>query len=1351
MATGGEATVQVHQRIQVLPPSNFSFIPAEWTKWKRRFERFRVSSGMQQSQSQDEQVNSLIYIMGEQAEDIFQSFTLNDEQKKSFDFVMNAFESHFVVKTNVIFERARFNSRCQIEEELIEDFITSLYTLSEKCAYGTLRDEMIRDRLVVGVKDRKLSENLQLESNLNLTKAISIIRNHDNVRKQQKELFVQSQDLASTINKMKFQKPNTKNPVASYSPSYKSKRDICKRCGYEENHTESECPALKRRCQKCNKRGHFMKMCRSKNNVYSVEDYNNSENDEIDFLGMVKSSNKSEERWSAEIIINRSPVKFLLDTGAPVNVLPLQLFDKLFVREILEPSDRKLTGPSGERLDIKGVCNMNFKYGKESCEDKLYVINKVKSPLLSLKLCEGLKIIQRINFCKEVQVSTVNIGSEFPELLGKLGCLRGEYEIKLREGSKPSAIYTARRVSIPLLGKLKSKLQEMTELKVIRPVDEPTEWCSPLVIVLKPDGDIRPCVDLSKLNMCIEREIHPMPVADYTLAQLGGAKYFSKLDTKSGFWQVKLSKKSQVLTTFLTPMGRFCFQRLPFGISSAPEYFQRQIQRILEGIPGCVSQTDDILVYGRSMLEHDVNLRKVLKRLARAGVTLNKNKCQIGTTSVIFLGHLIDEKGIHPSDSKVKAVENFPRPDNISSLRQFLGLINYLGKFIPNLSTISEPLNVLLKSNSEFTWNEAQQTSFERLKAIVTSEPVLKVYDTRHRTMISSDASSYGLGAVIKQYDDRGKWRPVAYASRTLTSSEKNYAQIEKEALGIVWAVNEKFRDYVRGMEFEIETDHKPLLSIMKSKNLDDLTPRLQKFRMRLMAYKFTIQYTPGKQLIMADALSRNPVAEEVIVNDDDLDTFVNQIVDKLPASEGRLQEIREAQLKDENLMMVEQYTKQGWPCKSKINPDLKMYWDHRYSFSVNEGLLMYGSRIVIPLSMKNEIIQRLHKGHLGLGKTQSRMKQSVWWPNCKNDLENFVKRCLVCIKERIPRHEPMIPSAFPKRPWHTLGADLCYFKGKNYLVVSDYFSRYLEVEILENQSSSCVCKKLESILARHGKPNIVKTDNGPQFKSPDFRKLAKDWEFVHITSSPRFPQSNGFAESMVKVAKSLLKKNENLHQALLEYRSTPLANGFSPSELLMNRKLRSSVPIIESKLLPRKQNMNELCKTEQIRIEKAAKNFNKHHGVYLRENFEPGDVVWVRDLKRWGKIQRLADTPRSYIVTTDNMEIRRNAFHLNNAYRKDVPKDQEITNDDYYNKLNISDEIPGLSTDHHTDHADNSNLIPLEIGQPSDETSIERREDGLENNATSLKETTPLDRINKTRAGRVIKKPKQLDGFEMY
>ncbi|GBN50696.1 Retrovirus-related Pol polyprotein from transposon 17.6 [Araneus ventricosus] len=440
--------------------------------------------------------------------------------------------------------------------------------------------------------------------------------------------------------------------------------------------------------------------------------------------------------------------------------------------------------------------------------------------------------------------------------------MKGCYSIKLKPGAIPFAITSPRRVPIPLLKQTKAELERMVEEKVITPVLKPTEWCAPVVIVPKSDGNVSICVDLIELNKNVMRELHPLPKAEYSLNILTGAKIFSKLDANSGFWQIPLDKKSSYLTTFITPFGRFRFQRLPFGISSAPEHFQRRMSQMLEGIPGTICHMDDILIWGSTEEEHDQRLIEVCNRLMNSGMTLNAKKCIFSQTSIKFLGHIIDGQGIHPDPDKIAAIENYQPPTNKKELKQLLGMANYLARFVPNYSDILFPLTSMLSNKVTFVWEAPQEAAFQKMKKILSSDPVLMIFDPRKETTVTTDTSSYGLGATICQKETNcqanGRRSVIAYASRTLTPTESRYAQIEKEVLAVVWGC-EKFRDYLTGMHFKIETDHKPLIPIFSKKNLDDLSPRLQRIKLRMMKFSYTIVHIPGKELFAADRLSRNP------------------------------------------------------------------------------------------------------------------------------------------------------------------------------------------------------------------------------------------------------------------------------------------------------------------------------------------------------------------------------------------------------------------------------------------------------------------------------------------------------------
>ena len=549
----------------------------------------------------------------------------------------------------------------------------------------------------------------------------------------------------------------------------------------------------------------------------------------------------------------------------------------------------------------------------------------------------------------------------------------------------------------------------MEQMGVIKKVFEPTPWCAGMVTVPKKSGAIRICVDLKPLNESVLREVHPIPRVDDILAQIAGAKVFSKLDANSGFWQIPLAKKSRLLTTFITPFGRYCFNKLPFGISSAPEVYQRRMHHILEGLPGVVCLMDDILIFAQNQKEHDVRLANTLKHLQEAGVTLNRDKCAFNRRSIKFLGHIIDEHGIRADPEKTSAISKMSTPKTITELRRFMGMVNQLGKFSSRIAQISQPLRACLSTKNAWAWGPDQDQAFEEVKKELTQPMVLALYDPTARTKIASDASSFGLGAVLMQQQEQ-EWRPVAYASRALTETERHYAQIEKEALAVTWAC-EKFQTYLLGLNFTIETDHKPLVPLLSTKSLNCLPPRIIRFRLRLSSYTYSVVHVPGKLLYTADTLSRAPLDSLIDIAEEEVEDFTSGVVAALPAGPDRLENYRQAQREDSICQLLANFCLNGWP--KKVDASLAPFWKTRASFSWCEDLLLFNSRIVVPKPLQRETLGKIHQGHQGIERCQLRAKSSVWWPGITNHIKEMIQNCPVCAQNLRRRKEPLLDSPF--------------------------------------------------------------------------------------------------------------------------------------------------------------------------------------------------------------------------------------------------------------------------------------------------------------------------------------------------
>ena len=931
------------------------------------------------------------------------------------------------------------------------------------------------------------------------------------------------------------------------------------------------------------------------------------------------------------------------------------MYRDLGLAQKLTKSDTPLKSYSGHPIVVQGTVVLPVSYKGQTFRVKFYIVDVKASPVLSAETCKELNLVKTIheisqqNINKQFSNKLIDIKNDYPELCEGLGCLPGEYSIKLQQGANP-VIHPPRKVPIALKDSIKAELDRMEAEGVVVKVDEPTEWVNSMVTVVKPNGQLRICIDPKDLNKVIEREHYPMKTLEEVVGQMAGAKVFSVLDAKSGFWQIRLDEASSKLRTFNTPFGRYRFTRLPFGIKSAPEVFQRVIARMLETLSGVDSIMDDIIVWGNNVEQHDERLREVLERAKSHQLRLSLKKCKIRQSEVSYVGHLLTADGVRADPEKVRAVIEMEQPKDISEVQRFLGFIQYLSKFLPSLSDESAPLRKLVEKDTAWHWGKSQEDSFHKLKQLASSTPVLRYYDVRNPVTLSVDASCKGLGAVLLQ-----EGKPVAYASRALTSVQQQYAQIDKELLAIVYGCK-KFHQYVYGREVEVETDHKPLQSIFK-KPLHQAPSRLQKMLLQLQSYDLTVTYKSGKEMYLADTLSRSNLNEsrETLVADLD----VNMV--NVAMSPEKCKEFQDATSRDPVLNCLKRHVLEGWPDDQIDCPlEIRSYWTFKEDISYQDGLLFKSDKVIVPKVLRSEMLSRIHESHLGINKCKQRARELLFWPGMSTQIEELVARCEMCATHRpINSREPMIVSESPSRPWEMVGCDLFEFRGNYYLVCVDYYSKWPEIARLDDLSSKTTVTHLKSMFARYGIPDVVRSDNGPQFASQVFEDFQKSYGFKHLTSSPRFPQSNGKAERAVQTVKNLLKKAQDPYKALLDYRSTPLEGiGFSPSQLLMSRRLKTTLPVKKSLLL------SENATQVKNALDKCKLTQKQNYDRWCSQELPPlkiGQKVRLQKDKVWvpATVVSKHKTPRSYIITDHSGSIyRRNRRHLRESQSANIPEE---------------------------------------------------------------------------------------------
>jgi transposase InsO family protein len=422
---------------------------------------------------------------------------------------------------------------------------------------------------------------------------------------------------------------------------------------------------------------------------------------------------------------------------------------------------------------------------------------------------------------------------------------------------------------------------------------------------------------------------------------------------------------------------------------------------------------------------------------------------------------------------------------------------------------------------------------------------------------------------------------------------------------------------------------------------------------MRLMRFSYEIKFTAGKNLATADALSRAPTAEPTqqdSQDEQDVNLFVRVIMDGFPASEKRMEEIRRQQIDDPVCSQVRNFCKTQWPEHAQKMPELKPYWTVRHELTIEDDILLFQSRLVIPKSLQKDILYRLHQGHQGIVKCRALARSCVWWPGVSKELEAMITACSKCEKERVHHPEPLRPTPTPDYPWQQVGMDLFEWNKQRYLLIVDYYSRWIKVVQTSKTTTAAIINHIKSIFARHGIPERVVSDNGPQFTAREFVRFSEEYDFVHITCSPYHSQGNGEAERAVQTVKNLLKKADDPYIALLNYRATPLQQGSSTAELLMSRKLRTRVPALPSQHVPQQLDHGMFKQVDTRMKMQQKKTFDNRHKPKPLPQLGSGKKVWVKGHKDTEAVvvgPALANPTRSYQLNTSGGNVRRNRAHL--------------------------------------------------------------------------------------------------------
>ena len=593
-------------------------------------------------------------------------------------------------------------------------------------------------------------------------------------------------------------------------------------------------------------------------------------------------------------------------------------------------------------------------------------------------------------------------------------------------------------------------------------------------------------------------------------------------------------------------------------------------------------------------------------------------------------------------EAKVQAIRGMPAPTDVEGVRRLCGMAQYMARFLPNLAETLEPMRALTRKNTPFVWSKECETAFNSLKKDLSEPPCLAYFDSAKEVVIQVDSSKHGIGAVLLQ-----EGRPIEYASRALTPSERNWAQIEKEALAVLYGL-ERFDQYAYGRPVTVENDHKPLAAILR-KPLSMAPKRLQDIMMRYNRYDVNFVFVKGTCLHIADTLSRAHL-DSVEGNQDDRARIMN-ITAFADVPDKRLDEIRDATLRDTSLQTVVQLVLEGWPQNKHNTPPCALpYFDVRDSLSVIDGILVKGEAVVIPSELRASIKKRLHSAHLGCDSMLRRARGTVFWPGMAGDIKQLADSCETC-QEMKPRNtqEPLKQHNDGDGPWQKIGLDLFEIAGKHYLIVVDYYSNFIEIDLLTTLTSARTITLLKKHFARYGIPRVIVSDGGPQFASQEFNSFVRNWGISHITSSPMHQRANGKAESAVKIMKHLLiktyKDGGDPYEAMLEQRNTPRQDtGLSPAEMMFNRKTRSFLPSMHSS--PKDTVVKE-------KRDARKRSVKKHHDRRSRKlsELDVGQRVFFQHMegKTWkfGKVTAILGPNTYQVESLDGDKYRRNRVHM--------------------------------------------------------------------------------------------------------
>lgn len=1177
----------------------------------------------------------------------------------SLKSLFEALDGHFVTKVNRRAERFKFNRTKQEAGESIADYLARLREAAKDCKFGefiteaspagaklrlTALEDALLDRFVMGIRNVAVQQRLLETDPETLLEAVNLASTLQMAIAEREAAQVQVvEEEPEEICAVNATGRNAAGRNATGRNPATGGGELCHRCG-NPKHELALCPGRNVRCRSCGSIGHFAKWCKTQK-VQTV-------------------ASGSSDPLNINLKINNHPVTATLDTGACKNLISPQHAASVLTDQKLTDSNCRLNAFAGQKLNVVGRAIAPVAAAeKHPVEMEFEVVDtgRVYKPLIGRPGLDQLFKGWREFFESNPESKSVAVDCEVKAVACELLELRNRYpnvfdgdltqaikgfkaEIHLKDDHPP--LFT-KPYSIPLrleekVKKELSKLVEVGILKKLSPVEAGRcSYASPIVAVMKSDGQsVRICIDCKRTinKYIINNSFYPLPNPELIFAKLGTAKYFCTLDLKNAYQQLELSERSKEFLTINTPFGLYRYNKLPFGVSAAPSIFQYVIDQVLQDVPFTQAYLDDIIIGGETEEECRKNLIAVLDRLSEYNVKVNGEKCELFKTRVHYLGHILSNGTISVNGKTWEAVEKAQTPSCVKEVQAYLGLINYFRNFAPSLSQVLHPLFALLKKGAVFHWTDECEKAFQKSKLIVTSKSCLEIYRASRETLIWCDASPVGLSAVLVQKNEQGVEVPVCFASCTLSPAQKNYAQLHREGLAVIYGVKKYYR-FVCGRPFTIVTDANSIKEMFSpdKANAAVATARIQRWGMYLAAFDYNIIHRSSSKMGVPDALSRLPLKEYA----SDLDDQAINMIGLCEFDWLSYQDVDREAKRDPVLKRVTQLCLEGFDQKScRDSPAIVPFYRIRNDLALENGLLFYRNRIVVPAVLRSKVLEVLHEGHQGMVLMKRTARSGVYWPNIDKDIEGWVNGCEACqaVSER-PKQRVL--STWPPTftPFERVHVDFGHFQGKTILVLVDVFSKYIEARVMNGTTAEKLIDSLEDIFRFFGYPSCLVCDNGPPFNSYKFTDYCKGSNIVLLHSPAYHPESNGSAEAAVKVVKTGLKKlamehpRSSVDQLLKQFLATYLDSsrsdgGGTPLERLFLYKPRNKLDILSS------QNRVLVNCNKDLYEE-----FVENQPIYYRNNVRnslnwvPGTVI--RKTSQYIYDIMINEAPRSVHVST--------------------------------------------------------------------------------------------------------------------